>query len=143
MNWGRISLFIVSGVLFGGIIAAYPQVLPNTGLTGIPNAPQGPQGQPGPNGNNGANGSPGSAWWPGLGVPRPAIGANRDMAIDTTAGDFYQKSAGAWVLDGNIKGSTGAAGSNGTNGTNGVLGKAQLTTSAAGSVTWTYPAPCT
>jgi len=52
-------------------------------------------------------------------APLPASGVDGDYHLDTTTGDFYQKSTGTWTLITNLKGSTGGAGTNGTDGDDG------------------------
>lgn len=99
----------------------------DTGAQGI----QGLKGDTGTAGTNGTNGIDGAAWFNGSGVPSSGTGTNGDYYLDTSNGDVYQKTSGAWGIIGNIKGATGStgptgatgtAGTNGTNGTNGMNG---------------------
>lgn len=72
--------------------------------------PQGPAGTNGTNGTNGADGAPGSVWRDGSGVPSNGLGINGDYYLDTATGDVYEKIAGAYALQGNIKGAPGDSG---------------------------------
>lgn len=75
------------------------------------------KGSDGAAGSNGANGLNGAAWFNGSGAPSAGTGTNGDYYLNTTNGDVYTKSGGAWGSPvGNIR---GPAGTNGTNGTNG------------------------
>jgi len=47
--------------------------------------------------------------------PTAPDGNNGDAWLNTTTGDLFKKSAGAWTLKGNIMGATGAAGASNTN----------------------------
>lgn len=94
----------------------------DTGATG-PAGPagsagaQGPQGVAGPagaNGSNGADGAPGSIWHTGVGAPSAVLGAVNDLYINTTNGDYYQKTgASTWTLQANLTGPQGPAGGGG------------------------------
>jgi hypothetical protein len=87
-----------------------------TGATGA----QGPQGA---TGAQGPQGIPGSKWWTGAGAPPAATGAVGDWYLDSTAGDYYEKTgSSAWTLRGNLKGPTGAQGATGATGAQGAQG---------------------
>ena len=93
-----------------------PQGLPgNDGVDGSPGA----TGAQGPAGNNGTNGN---IWRDGAGVPSNGLGSNNDYYLDDSTGNVYLKSAGAYSIEANIKGSAGTNGTNGTNGSNGSAG---------------------
>ena len=82
----------------------------------------GPQG---PVGSVGATGPAGSRIYVDSGVPSNSGGANGDIYIDDTNGDLYEKDAGVWYYEGNIRGPqgvqgpVGAVGATGPAGTNG------------------------
>jgi len=75
-----------------------------TGDTG----PQGIQGIDGPTGPTGATGTAGSVWRDGAGVPSDALGINGDYYLNNTNGDVYLKAAGAYTVETNIQGPSGA-----------------------------------
>ena len=55
-----------------------------------------------------------SVWILGNGAPSASMGTNGNNYLDTSGtGNFYQKTAGAWVLEGSLKGPQGNAGTNG------------------------------
>lgn len=90
--------------------------------TGIP-GPQGAQGVPGIQGATGAAGADGARWFDQSGVPNPANGAIGDFSINSSNGDYYEKTgASTWTLRGNIRGPQGPQGPQGTPGTNGSNG---------------------
>lgn len=45
----------------------------------------------------------------GAGAPSNSLGTDQDVYINTTNGDYYAKTAGAWVLKGNLVGPAGVA----------------------------------
>jgi hypothetical protein len=55
-------------------------------------------------------GGGGSAWLNGTGAPDAGDGEDGDYYLDTDTGDVYARAAGAWELEGNIKGPEGAVG---------------------------------
>jgi hypothetical protein len=98
------------------------------GATG-PAGASGPQGltgatgATGPQGAVGAAGAPGSVWWTGTGAPATATGIVGDMYLDTATGNVYAKTGVAsWMLQGSIKGPTGATGATGLQGPTGLTG---------------------
>lgn len=104
---------------------AGPQGLPgpqgvkgDTGATG----PQGPQGVAGPQGIQGVPGPAGSTIYHGTTVPSAAIGVDGDYYLDSTTGDLYSKSAGAWSVTMNLIGPAGPQGVAGPQGPQGVAG---------------------
>ena len=69
----------------------------------------------GATGSAGTNGTDGSVWYTGSGIPGAGTGIDGDFYLDSTSGDIYQKSAGAWGASiANLTGPTGTAGTNGT-----------------------------
>jgi len=132
-KWIRVTLAAIAGVVAIALLASPP----TSGQIRDP-------AMPGPQGPAGASGTPGSQIWQTNGVPSPAIGANTDLAVDTTTANVYQKEAGAWTGPTmNLKGPTGATGATGSQGPPGAAaGSSQITTNTAGSGTWTYPATC-
>ena len=80
------------------------------------NAPPGPEGPQGPTGDTGAVGPAGvlgppgaaSRWFSVTGTPDPALGVDGDFALNEINGDYYEKIAGIWVIQGNLKGPTGS-----------------------------------
>lgn len=76
-----------------------------------PAGPAGPPGRDGTDGIQGPAGAPGATWYSGAGNPSSGIGSNNDYYLDTGDGDVFKKVAGSWVLQGNIRGPTGASGS--------------------------------
>lgn len=82
-----------------------------------PQGPPGPTGPPGRDGTDGIQGPAGAAgatWLSGAGNPGSGIGTNGDYYLDTGDGDVFKKIAGSWVLQGNIRGPTGASGGGST-----------------------------
>lgn len=65
----------------------------------------------------GVAGAAGARWYSNAGVPAAGLGANNDFCVDSTTGDYYSKSAGAWSLQGSLKGTAGTAGSQWSTGT--------------------------
>jgi microcystin-dependent protein len=77
----------------------------------------------GPTGAQGAPGAPGEKWFTGSGAPAAATGAVNDWYLDSTNGDYYEKTgASAWTLRGNLRGATGATGATGPQGPMGPMG---------------------
>lgn len=72
----------------------------------------------------GASGANGKSMTSDAGVPNNAAGNNGDSYVNTLNGDVYTKVAGVWVINGNIKGATGADGKSikGGAGTPGAVG---------------------
>lgn len=58
-------------------------------------------------GTDGTNGTNGSKWYEGEGAPSSELGTNGDYYLDTSTGDIYAKTDGAWSIRGNIGGSGG------------------------------------
>lgn len=83
-----------------------------------PQGPQGPQGEVGP---TGAKGADGATWLNGTAAPTTQ-GKDGDYYINTTNGDVYKRTSGAWGKVGNIKGATGATGAKGEKGDTGAQG---------------------
>lgn len=82
-----------------------------------PTGPEGPAGPTGPAGGTGPAGAPGEKWFTQAGAPAGATGVVGDWSLDSTTGDFYEKTgASAWTLRGNLKGPTGSTGSAGAAG---------------------------
>ena len=76
--------------------------------------PAGPTGPAGADGLPGAPGTPGDKWFTGSGAPSGAVGDLEDLYLNTANGDYYQKQAGGWVLQGNLTGPQGPQGEPGT-----------------------------
>ena len=77
----------------------------------------GPQGPLGPQGPQGV---PGEKWHTGSGAPPGATGVVGDWWLDSSSGDFWEKTGtSTWTPRGNLKGPTGATGSTGAAGTPG------------------------
>ena len=70
----------------------------------------------GPTGAAGADGADGAEWFVSSGAPSGTVGDNGDFCVDSTTGNFYKKVADVWVLQGSLKGTTGAQGIQGTKG---------------------------
>ncbi|WP_218160757.1 hypothetical protein, partial [Arsenicibacter rosenii] len=62
-------------------------------------------------GAQGNAGTTGSKWYSNPGAPSAGTGVDGDFYLNTANGDTYQKTSGAWLLTGNLKGAAGAAGS--------------------------------
>lgn len=79
----------------------------DTGSQGVP-GPAGSSGVNGENGLNGTNGTDGTDGtdglnvYQGVGVPLVSLGVDDETYIDSSNGDLYKKTAGAWVLTGNL-----------------------------------------
>jgi hypothetical protein len=104
----------------------------DTGLQGA-QGPQGPIGNTGPQGPQGTTGAQGpqgvagvgEGWSTGLGPPAAATGNVNDWYIDTSNGDFYEKTGtSTWTKRGNMKGPAGAQGPTGAQGAQGPQGPA-------------------
>lgn len=50
-----------------------------------------------PSYQSGGGGGGGSIWHNGAGAPAPALGSDGDYYLDTSSGDVYYKSGGAWI----------------------------------------------
>lgn len=59
----------------------------------------------------GLAGAAGSKWYTGAGAPAAGLGSDGDYYLNQTTGDYSSKAAGAWTVQGNLKGAAGAAGS--------------------------------
>lgn len=65
-------------------------------------------------GATGAAGTNGATWYSGAGAPSGGTGVNGDFYLNTSTGDVYKKSSGAWGSPiENITGPTGATGATG------------------------------
>jgi len=51
--------------------------------------------------------SEGTKWTSGAFVPADTVGIDGSLHLDTSNGDVYQKTAGVWTLDGNLRGGDG------------------------------------
>ncbi len=71
----------------------------------------------------GANGAPGSVWRPGTGAPANSLGVDGDLYLNTATGDVYERYAGAYTFQGNIKGPVGVTGATGPAGPTGPQGQ--------------------
>lgn len=91
------------------------------GSSGADGAP-GSSGADGAPGSSGADGADGSLWYVGAGVPSSSLGVNTDCDLDNINGNFYQKAAGIWVLQGNLTGPAGSSGATGSSGADGAPG---------------------
>jgi hypothetical protein len=78
--------------------------------------PQGPAGADGADGADGLNGADGAEWFSVPGVLGNGVGDNGDWYINITNGDYYNKAAGIWGLQGNLQGADGSPGVDGTDG---------------------------
>ena len=84
---------------------------------------QGPQGNPGVQGPQGVPGAAGEKWFTQAGAPAGATGAVGDWALDSTNGDYYEKTgASSWTLRGSLRGAQGTTGAQGIQGPQGVKG---------------------
>lgn len=88
------------------------------GIQGIQGAtgPQGPAGATGPQGPRGYDGWDGSVILVAAGAPVAGLGKNGDYYKDSSNGDWYLKTADAWVLKGNDTGPQGPQGPEGLQG---------------------------
>lgn len=69
-----------------------------------------------------------NVWRNGAGVPSNGLGINADYYLNQTNGDIYKRVAGAYVLQGNIKGDKGDTGEQGEQGEPGETGSAPIPT---------------
>ena len=76
-------------------------------LSGGPAGPAGPAGPKGDPGDPGDDGDDGASVRSGAGAPAAGLGADGDVYIDSTNGDLYTKSAGAWTKTGSLQGPAG------------------------------------
>ena len=65
---------------------------------------KGEKGDKGDKGDTGASGKDGSSVRTGNGTPDVSLGNNGDSYIDLDTWDYYVKTDGAWIKEGNIKG---------------------------------------
>jgi microcystin-dependent protein len=97
----------------------------------------GPTGAQGATGATGPTGAPGEKWFTGSGAPAAATGAVSDWYLDSTNGDYYEKTgASSWTQRGNLRGPTGAQGPQGVQGVQGPqgeTGQAEVWYSSAGA----------
>jgi len=70
----------------------------------------GSDGANGTNGTDGADGADGNTWHFTSGAPAAGLGTDGDSALDTVNMNVYLKVSGSWVLQGTVKGDTGADG---------------------------------
>lgn len=117
---GDYELPIASGSVLGGIkVGANLTIEPDGTLNAASTGEQGPPGPPGADGQDGVDGepgAPGSVWRNGSGAPSNGLGINGDYYLDVTNGNVYEKAAGTYTLQTNIKGATGAQGPQGETG---------------------------
>ena len=67
----------------------------------------GDKGDKGDKGDQGDKGNDGSSLLSGHGVPTDTLGKDEDSYIDLDTWDYYTKSSGTWIKQGNIKGDKG------------------------------------
>jgi len=82
----------------------------DTGLTGSTGSQgiQGIQGPQGTTGNTGSAGTPGAKWFSGTGAPAGATGIVGDWYLNTTTGDYHEKTGSStWTKRGNLQGKPG------------------------------------
>jgi hypothetical protein len=80
-------------------------------------------------GGTGPAGAPGEQWFLGTGAPSSGTGIVGDLYLNTTNGDYYEKTGtSVWTLRGNLTGPTGATGAAGADGSD-----ADVTTHVAAS----------
>jgi hypothetical protein len=108
------------GPLASDAVALYEIVCDASGITSYVDwraqlrGPQGPTGATGATGPAGSSGANGATWYTGTGAPSAGTGTNGDLYLNTSNGDVYKKTAGAWGSPiENLTGPTGAAGSSG------------------------------
>ena len=76
-----------------------------------------------PSANDGIEGQNGATWLTGAGVPDDANGANGDLYLDTSDGNYYVKTTGTWgSAVGNLNGPQGETGNDGAIGPQGPAG---------------------
>lgn len=74
--------------------------------------PAGGEGRFGTTGRDGTPGAPGTVWYPGAGVPAPALGVVGDFYLDSVTSNYYEKTApGIWTLEGTLGGGAGSSSS--------------------------------
>lgn len=61
-------------------------------------------------------GGGGSVWYTGSGAPSGGLGVDGDFYLRSSNGDFYEKVAGTWTVQGNLAGPAGATGPAGPTG---------------------------
>lgn len=84
---------------------------------------------------------PGTQIWTGAGVPPNTLGSDGDFYVNTSNGNYYQKTSGAWGSPvGNL---TGPAGGTGPQGIQGIQGNIGTTGAAGASFTVGGPFPQT
>jgi hypothetical protein len=76
----------------------------------------------GATGTTGSTGSAGATWRTGSGLPSNGTGADGDLYLDASTGNYYLRTSGAYVLSGNLKGPTGDQGATGATGATGQSG---------------------
>lgn len=60
------------------------------------NGTNGMDGIDGTNGTDGVDGADGATWHVGAAVPDDSLGMDRDLYLDSSTGDIYQKASGTW-----------------------------------------------
>jgi hypothetical protein len=74
----------------------------------------------GPQGIQGVTGTAGAKWFTQAGAPAGATGVVGDFSLDSTNGDYYEKTgASTWTLRGNLRGPQGIQGIQGIQGPDG------------------------
>jgi len=93
-----------------------------TGPAG-PTGATGATGAAGATGPAGATGTPGEVWYLGTGAPAVGTGNIGDLYLNTTTGQFYEKTGvSTWTLQGSLQGPTGPTGATGSTGPQGPIG---------------------
>lgn len=83
---------------------------------------KGEKGETGEKGESGINGIDGFSFTKGNEKPSEESGKNKDLYLDLSTGDLYQKQDGKWTFLYNIKGEKGDKGNDGNKGNDGVDG---------------------
>lgn len=109
---GDYYLNATSGEVFAKAAGTWSLVGSIEGPQG-PAGPQGVEGPQGPAGDAGPAGLAGSTWHDGASDPLVATGVDGDYYLNTSSGDVFSRSAGSWLLIGNIAGPVGPAGVDG------------------------------
>jgi hypothetical protein len=105
-----------SGTIVGASVGSMTQPISGSAV------PMGPMGPPGP---QGPAGTPGETWFSGDGYPPSATGIVGDWWLDSSSGDYYEKTgASVWTWVGNIRGPQGPQGQQGATGATGPQGVA-------------------